>query len=583
VKNDPSLLIRAMLAEEDDIFNTLLCRAAKCAAEVWEDVPRDLQRSLRRKLWDKWIRGDEWIDEDAVLALGRVDHEFVSYFNEAILDPYFAYRRNDVVLRTWGKLLGSLADDRCSIEETLWEGRSPNPHVLQGMMDSGSRATIPYLVSVLQSDWKPIDDETLLKDFSELSFTSELNVHEIAVKALGKLATIEDASEVAKLLGDRRWIVRALAARALGEIRVPESVPDLVNRLNDECWVVRHQVATALGRIGCTGVVPELLKRLEDEDPRVQFSVMWALGKLGDLRAVPELVKKLQDKNLTCRIRAIEALEGDQAHLTVFELLKMLRDDSEFVVWSAVHVLRHMKDRRAIPELLTLLKEGSPSIRHAAARVLRCFDTDESIWPDIVALADIGELIRDYATIDWIEGHKKVAPLIAMLWDSCLHVREFATRALRELGNQNTVPDVIPVLNDDRSRAPSTPALAGIWAPEPVPTLLGLLRNKHPGIRVAAVFALGQIDGAEAMPELIRLLYHEDLSVRRKAAEALGKIPNEASIAALYHVLFLYVPLLPVHNSDWIHLLWESLRNATKKAGVRLRPDGRIVKLGANQ
>ena len=377
--------------------------------------------------------------------------------------------------------------------------------------------------------------------------------------------------------------MRALAARALGEIRVPESVPDLVNRLNDECWVVRHQVATALGRIGCTGVVPELLKRLEDEDPRVQFSVMWALGKLGDLRAVPELVKKLQDKNLTCRIRAIEALEGDQAHLTVFELLKMLRDDSEFVVWSAVHVLRHMKDRRAIPELLTLLKEGSPSIRHAAARVLRCFDTDESIWPDIVALADTDELIGGYAKIDWEESHEKVARLIAMLSQSNLRVREFATRALRELGNQNAVPDMIPVLKHDRSRAPGAPALAGIGASDPVTTLLGFLRNNHPGIRVAAVFALGQIDAAEALPELIRLLHHENLSVTHKAAKALGNIPNEASIAALYHALFAQVHSWPLHNSDWKHLLWESLSNATKRAKVRLYADGRIVKLGANQ
>jgi len=585
MKHNASDFVRAMLAEEDDIFNTLLCRSVKCASSAWDHIPSDLQRSLRRKLWDKSIRssnGNEWIDEDAVLALGQVDHEFVSYFYEVILDPSFAFLCNDVVLRTWGKLLSSLADDRCTIEETLWEGRSPNPHVLQGMMDSGSRATLPHFIKVLEADWSQTNIRRL-DERTEWGGDNSRNIRAIAAKAVGKLANVDDVPEVAALLSHRSSIVRAWAASALGEIRAPESVPELVRRLNDENWLVRSQVASALGRIGCTNVVSELVKCLEDEDRRVQMSVMCALGELGDLRAVPELVKKLQDEIPRYRVHAVLALECDKAHHTVFELLKMLKDTNEEVVWSAAQVLGHMRDRKAIPELLRLLKEDRPSVRQAAVRVLRCFDTDESIWPDIVALADTDELIGGYAKIDWEESHEKVARLIAMLSQSNLRVREFATRALRELGNQNAVPDMIPVLKHDRSRAPGAPALAGIGASDPVTTLLGFLRNNHPGIRVAAVFALGQIDAAEALPELIRLLHHENLSVTHKAAKALGNIPNEASIAALYHALFAQVHSWPLHNSDWKHLLWESLSNATKRAKVRLYADGRIVKLGANQ
>jgi hypothetical protein len=41
LNNDPALLIEAMLSEEDDIFNTLLCRTARCATDVWKTPIRD--------------------------------------------------------------------------------------------------------------------------------------------------------------------------------------------------------------------------------------------------------------------------------------------------------------------------------------------------------------------------------------------------------------------------------------------------------------------------------------------------------------------------------------------------------------
>jgi hypothetical protein len=38
MNNDPALLIRSMLSEEDDILHTMLFRAAKSGVQVWKDL-----------------------------------------------------------------------------------------------------------------------------------------------------------------------------------------------------------------------------------------------------------------------------------------------------------------------------------------------------------------------------------------------------------------------------------------------------------------------------------------------------------------------------------------------------------------
>jgi len=130
MKHNASDFVRAMLAEEDDIFNTLLCRAAKCAAEVWDHLPANIHHEIRDRIarsWTQWISSGTKIDLSAVATLAMVDGIFLDKIIDGLKDEsaYVEYvtalflAKKVTCFRVTGALMNFLRRENMGIDKDV--------------------------------------------------------------------------------------------------------------------------------------------------------------------------------------------------------------------------------------------------------------------------------------------------------------------------------------------------------------------------------------------------------------------------------------------------------------------------------
>ena len=109
---------------------------------------------------------------------------------------------------------------------------------------------------------------------------------------------------------ERDPVVKAIAIRALARHGTPDDAQRILSHLNDENVQVRWEAAKGLQRLHNEAVIPDLLKTLrkDDEQVDVRIAAAAALGQYPQDRVFQGLVRALDARELALNLAAEKAL-----------------------------------------------------------------------------------------------------------------------------------------------------------------------------------------------------------------------------------------------------------------------------------
>lgn len=300
------------------------------------------------------------------------------------------------------------------------------------------------------------------------------------------------------ILEDSNPLLREISARVLGEINDPRAIDPLVQLLTDSTWATRRAAAQSLGKMNSQKAIDPLLKLLSDKEPEVRNATIVAIGQLGNKKAISPLLTTLLTEQGEIQKLAAEALTD----------LGWNPDFSE--AGAAYWVSQGQWEkcitigRPAVPILMSAMSNSRGETRKTIAKAL-------------VAIGD--PRAKEAMGIHWIEEGR---------WDKCL-----------EIGKE-TVPPLIEALSDKNNRIPVIKTLGKIGDTRAVKPLVSLLAEDDMVVREAVITALTKIGGpAEAM--LIDIAQNgtedTDTNIRLGAIEILGEMESKQAVKPLLEIL----------------------------------------------
>jgi HEAT repeat protein len=206
-----------------------------------------------------------------------------------------------------------------------------------------------------------------LKLFSEELEAEPLERGLYCIKGLGRIASDQSVTFLARHLGNPEWFVRKRLVEALGATGMAGAISPLLDMLDDDSVQVRAAAVESLSKVG--NLQPELLvRKLEKAAAHVKINLIRVMGQLQNESFVKPLVEILKDREtLFFSIDAIGDLGFPQAE---FALRRLLKDDVWFNRLNALEALAKLK----IDAIVQLAQEASQDendmVRNAAARIL---------------------------------------------------------------------------------------------------------------------------------------------------------------------------------------------------------------------
>lgn len=321
----------------------------------------------------------------------------------------------------------------------------------------------------------------------------------------------DDSATSSRVVDDNKkeGIVRIFGRPDINKLREAGNVKALLKALrygkrscSIDNWVLRRDAAEALGNIKDRQAVEPLVSALEDESIGVRLSAVRALGKIGDPRAVKPLFSILctwdSDQKLrSCAAEALEAI-GDQA----------------------------------IEFLASLRRDANRNVRYCAAQALAAIGGG-------FAVAEAAKSFSPMPPFRSATGNSQaVEPLIAVLQDPDVDLRDFAARVLGLIGGERAVEPLSRVLKD--------------------------CKNSPPLLRRAAADALSRIGGPRAVRALTSHKEEFGSTVMPVIAKSLGRVGGRDVVDYLISLLELAPPSFPSDQSataraagvaDWHHTM----------------------------
>ena len=193
-----------------------------------------------------------------------------------------------------------------------------------------------------------------------------------------------------------------------------------------------------------------------------------------------------------------------------------------------------------VSEQIAALSDEDWAIREEAATLLGALKDARAVLPLTKALRDSDRAVREAAVGALsLLGSVSVPALAGCLTDPALQVQEAASAILASLADARVLAPLTQALGsrDWIVRMHAAKGLGRIGDPETVPALMPLLQDKVKAVREEASSALAAI-GVAAMAGLIDALQHDDWLVRLHAVEALGKLKSPDSVEPLLRALF---------------------------------------------
>jgi HEAT repeat protein len=360
----------------------------------------------------------------------------------------------------------------------------------------------------------------------------------------------EDLRALVVLLG---WIQSADVARALAEmLGRPDSGAEVVEAL------VRHG----------SDVVEAVVEQLRSDDEAARLAAISALGRLADVRATAPLTEAL-DADRTVAVAAAGALASIGDPRAFEPLLEHLGHPDATVRQAVTAALNSLGHPAMEARIAPLLRSPDPGIRESAVRIAgyfgypscadgvfeRCYDEHEGVRRAALEHAPfVGEaralpvlleaVVRDTprarATAATALGQIVVpasrAALARALTDTDPWVRYFAARGLGAHRDASSLGALAPIAASDPAphvRIAALEAIGAIDGPRAVDLLLPHADNPEPSIAAAALASLGRVSDERATAVLGRALRSENPERRRASIAALAQGGTAASVGSL--------------------------------------------------
>lgn len=207
-------------------------------------------------------------------------------------------------------------------------------------------------------------------------------------------------------------------------------------------------------------------KKLHDADymEGLSYEFITALGKIGDKRAVPTLLSLRSAKNRSVHEAALSALAHIRTPEVAEPLLNALEEEKEGSEYSSnydeiIEALGMMRETRALPILRKLLKEYNNIGDKAAVAIGRI---DSSL-------------------------------LLSLLQDEDADVRRAVVYGLGEIGGEHMVPNLLPLLHDEKAGTEVLRSLGRLGTPELLPLLEPMMCDPNEDDHWVRCFARGAV------------------------------------------------------------------------------------------
>jgi HEAT repeat protein len=328
-------------------------------------------------------------------------------------------------------------------------------------------------------------------------------------------------------------MVRPLVV-VLGWLRDPAIPASLARLLGSH--EARHDVIEAFVRHGSSAVML-LIDYLTTGDQETRRSAVVALGRIGDRRAVPALIERLKNDDRELRLPIVAALArlGD---VRAFEaLLGLLGDDDIATRQAVIGALNSIGHPEMAARILPMLADANPLVRESAVKIAGYFGYESCITGVLACCADPDEAVRAAALehLPYFDDPRALPVLRRAIETDTPVARAAAAKALAFV----TSPDVQGMLEratgdpEPWVRYFSTISLGRQQTGTSVDTLARVANHDPaPHVRVAAVEAIGAIDGPLATDVLIPLAARADDS-GLAAIGVLGRSTSDEALATL--------------------------------------------------
>ncbi len=349
--------------------------------------------------------------------------------------------------------------------------------------------------------------------------------------------------------------MRLAVVQALGEIPGDESAALLVNpataessgsTTDEERWI-RLQAIAGLGRHESTLAITTLSALAQNDEVKISSEALIALATIPDRRSILAVQRALLSKQ---QIATHSGLGGRDLYLawlanpalTSEDLLPLLAQPDDSTRMIGALGLAARKDARAVPVLVYLLATTDYDEGDSLLYALGSFGptAEEALLAALTKLPTMPPPAQG-------TNNKPLAP--EMMPQQSTDESPGAQRgrvamALGRLHVQRAIPAILPLLQQQNTRAAALEALGELQARQIFPELLKLA-EKEPDItlRCGAIRALGGMRDASAVPLLLHALATPDVEVHWKgmtpvdirvaAAEALGRIGTKTATAGL--------------------------------------------------
>ncbi len=191
-------------------------------------------------------------------------------------------------------------------------------------------------------------------------------------KSVEELKSSGDVEGLIQKLNSSDSYTKAQAAEALGNIKDERAIKPLVYTLkNAEDSNVKEKAAESVAKIGnANEALPPLISALKHEDWKVRYRAAQAIGTLGDPRAAPALTRTLDDPVKDVRMNAAWALGEVGDKRGVEPLIKTIKNDESAEVREEAKQAVIKLGTKSVDLLIQKLKDPNAEVRDFAAKAL---------------------------------------------------------------------------------------------------------------------------------------------------------------------------------------------------------------------
>jgi len=468
---------------------------------------------------------------------------------------------------------------RVAVLDALARGGNRSLSALIGALRSSDDDVVMYAATALGESRDPAAVPHLIR----LLQHPDLNVAQAAIDALGKLRAQSAAGSIEAMLEADPWL-RFAAAHALGEIGHPGSVHALMRGASDPAIselaiealgkVATVPSATVLAEIICKGpdsenfdgcllalgialgrmadrtglensrpwqklaspaaravharLVSLLVRR--DVEPEgavdrhyLKEAAITVIRSLGLSHLYPALVEAAWDVAMGESLLDAVVFVGPCIRPCIVEGLGHQDADVRVFCCSAVAAIG-IED--AAPACEALLMHGEPRVRVAALRALAALGAERALPAMVRCLADPVEPVRA-AAVRALGGMDPNRVTVALLGEPCLAEDHtvLVLEVMRSLPCLAQQPFVVDALSDPRAnvRRAAVSVLAANDSAETLETLEPLLRDRAVEVRSEVIGALGRRPSRKALALLLEA-FDRDADNRDTVLRAIGRI-----------------------------------------------------------